>query len=47
MDEPGGTHPMNPGTTILARRTPPEDREKGCERIGCFTDHPLDEEVLS
>jgi hypothetical protein len=47
MDEPGGTHPMDLRTTIPACRTQLEDREKGCERIGCFTDHLLDQEVLS
>jgi hypothetical protein len=47
MDERGGTHPVNSRTTFPARRAPQEVRRKGRERIGWFTDHPLDEEVLS
>jgi hypothetical protein len=45
-DERGGIRPMNPRTSIPVRRTSPKVREKGCERIGRFTDHPLHEEVL-
>jgi hypothetical protein len=33
MDEPGGTHPMNPRTAIPARRAPLEDREKEGEHF--------------
>jgi hypothetical protein len=33
MDEPEGTHPINPRNTIPARRTPLEDREKGGEHF--------------
>jgi hypothetical protein len=38
---------MHLRTTMPACRTPLEDQEKGCERIGLFTDNPLDQEVLS